>query len=248
MRLISSLGSSLSPELVFHILSYLDALALTQTRLVSAKWKELADSSSAWPLLCKKFWETKQNHPYERWVAVEEEEDSVEEVVRDQIEFLLLQSLMTGGGHSQETDASLILLKFIRLSSKKMAATPLSYWVRSQQIRLEHDLLSVSKTQEEKSRIRDEIVKNMQSSVQVNEPALDELQRKGVLLSWRESYIASVEDSSRTRITYEVCCSSLHFTSFHREFRSCDCRGIGLLFHTNLKRSVRFALSLVDAR
>ena len=201
---ISVGSSSFTNDLILQIFSHLDALSLTQARLVCEEWKSLSDSSSAWSLLCKAFWETKQNHPFERWVRVEEEEDSQDEIFRHQLEFLLLQALMEGQCHSQEIDAMLILLKFLRISSKKMRATPVSHWVRAQQIQLETELHSCSRTLEEMDLLKLRISANINRPATANEFQLKTLTEKGLLLSWRDSYIASIIDSSRSRITYEV--------------------------------------------
>ena len=204
IRMISEGSSSLTNDLILQVFSYLDALTLTKVRLVSDEWKILSDSSPVWSSLCQTLWETKQNHPYERWVRVEVESDSQDEIFRHQLEFLLLRLLMEGGCHSQEIDTMLVLLKFIRISSKKMQATPISHWVRAQQIQLETELLKASQTLEGTRRLKERISANIRQPARATEFQLSSLKEKGLLLSWRDSYIASFIDSSRTRITHEV--------------------------------------------
>lgn len=215
---------TVSEVILQHTFTYLDALDLTHLRVVCSYFKEQADESMIWSELCRALWGNKQNHPWEQWVRVSSESVDEEEMIRHQIETILLYLLLEGRAvMSQSLYDSLVCLKFIRIMSKKREAAPICHYVREEQIRLEHQLLNDLKDTERDS-IRQQIIGNIETPVNITSTIIQQLREENRLLTWRESYIASVVDSTRCCLSYAVsdiiCFTSKFFydSSYSRSF------------------------------
>ena len=184
------------------IFGYLDSLSLTSVRAVQKDWTELADDSLAWPGLCRDLWLDKQNVSLEQWVRCPSEV-SAEDTARYQIEYLLLSLQLSSADDSAEVERVLQLLKFLRLSTRRREAAPVIVVLREEQIRLENEYAGCRDEGRRRS-LLDRILTNMRSPVVVDEAVLERFRAAGRLLTWRESFIASIVDSSRCCITYEV--------------------------------------------
>ena len=191
-----------SPDLLQHVLGHLDALALTSARAVQRSWTEPADECAAWPGLCEELWRDKQNMPLEQWVRCPAEA-SEDDTARHQIEFLLLTLQLSSAETAVELERALVLLKFLRLSTKRRQAAPVSVFLREEQIHLENEYAECRDEARRRS-LLESIVTNMRTPVEVDESMLGRLRGEGRLLSWRESFVASMLDCSRSCITYEV--------------------------------------------
>ena len=190
-----------SPDLLLQVFGFLDAPSLTSARATQRLWTEPADGSPAWPLLCWELWREKQNVPREQWVRTFSEA-SPEDTARHQIEFLLL-ILQMSSASMPEVEHMLTVLKFLRVSTKRRQAAPVSVVLREEQIGLENELAGCE-DEVRRERLLETIVANMRSPVAVDEAVLDRFRSEGRLLSWRESFIASMFDSSRCCIHYKV--------------------------------------------
>ena len=194
---------SLSDELLRHALSFLDAATLTLLRLVSHRWRVFADESEAWRSLCAELWEDKQFHPLEQWVRVPQEPEDSDQATRNQIELVLLQMLYTGLDVSSSVSENLSNLLVTRLMTERRRAAPISRVLRERQIALEEELLRCQDVQR-RVRLTAEVSRNIRSPIIVSSDDLRAFHSEGLLLSWRESFIASVIDSSRCCLTYGV--------------------------------------------
>ena len=198
---------SLSDDLLRHALSFLDAITLTLIRLVSHRWCVFADESEAWRFLCAELWEDKQFHPLEQWVRVPAEPEDADQATRNQIEMILLQMLYKGLDVSASLSENLSNLLLTRLMTEKRKAAPISRVLRERQIALEEELLRCQDDQI-RERLTTAISKNIGSPIVVSSEDIRWFQSMGLLLTWRESFIASVIDSSRCCLTYGVSVES----------------------------------------
>ena len=195
----------ISDVILQYTFSYLKPYELTQIRVVCSYFKDLADDSTIWPELCKDLWSTKQNHPYEQWIRLDSPPIDELEMVRHQIETIFLYLLLEGRESLSEFPyESLVCLKFIRLMSKKREAAPISHYLREEQIALEEQLLQLSANDPGVESMRQRVINNIQSPVHITSLVMQKFRDEGMLLSWRESYIASVIDSTRCCLTYPV--------------------------------------------
>lgn len=84
---------------------------------------------------------------------------------------------------------------------------PASQYFLSKRIVIEQQLFlsypSLS-SEEISNRFRQQILQSLQSEIVISDSDMRSLDERGVLLSWRESYYASIVDSKRTWITHEV--------------------------------------------
>ena len=204
----------ISDVILQHTFSYLNADELTLIRVVCSYFKDLADDSIIWPELCRDLWSTKQNHPYEQWIRINSQPFDELEMIRHQIETIFLYLLLEGRASMSEFPyESLVCLKFIRLMSKKREAAPISHYLREEQILLENQLLELSAEDPNIETTRQRIILNIQTPVNITTSAMQTFRDEGTLLTWRESYIASVIDSTRCCLTYPVIplpCISIH--------------------------------------
>ena len=200
----------LAEELVLHIFSFLDALSLTMARGINKNSRRLADESPSWSLLCMQLWQGKQFHPWERWVCIQPENPDEGEIVRGKVELLAILLLYQGAHPEKELELIHHHARLIALFSRKRRAAPVSRILREQQIILENRLydedaepadLVVSSMN---SAVADQVVKNITSEFILTKEILEDFRRRGELLSWRESYIASIIDSTRCCPTYSV--------------------------------------------
>lgn len=195
--------SILSDELLRHAFSYLDAATLTLVRLVSSRWCKTSDESDAWRLLCAELWEDKQFHPLEQWVRLPPEPEDPDQTTRNQIELVLLQMLYTGVDVSPDVSENLANLLVARLMTEKRRTAPISRVLVERKIALEEELLRCEDEQR-RAWLTAEISRNIRSPISVSCEDLQEFRSQGLLLTWRESFIASVVDSSRCCLTYGV--------------------------------------------
>lgn len=203
----------LSPDSLRHVFSYGDATSLIAARGACRVWRGLADESPAWRWLCAELWHDKQNHPVEQWVRLPVPLPDPEDAVRDQVELLLLLQLFTGGTLRNSSALAMDMLNLTRIVDVDRKAAPISHVLREQQIELENQLRrlrpvsqapSSSQRDLEYSKLSKSIITNISSPLVVAVEDRERFQSEGRLLSWHESYLASMEDSRRTCITYEV--------------------------------------------
>lgn len=94
-----------------------------------------------------------------------------------------------------------------RVKSQRRLCMPAAQYFLSRNIILEQQLfLSYDSLSSEHFAdcLRQQVLGTLRSPVTVSESDLRQLEDKGMLLSWRESYYASLKDSKRTWITHEV--------------------------------------------
>lgn len=172
--------------------------------------RNLADDSPSWSLLCKQLWEGKQFHPWEPWVRMHPEEPEESDLIRDQVELLSLLLLFEGAHPVQELELINHQVRLISLFSKRRQAAPISRVIREEQIFLENGLYDLNAepahlvVPSAHALLADEIVANISHEVVITDELLCEFKQRGCLLSWRESYIASIIDSTRCCPTYSV--------------------------------------------
>lgn len=195
-------SASLPSEILQEIFGFMSAEVLTKSRQVCHAWQHLADSSDTWQGLCSELWRNKDNHPVEPWVRVDPEEDCAEDLIRDRIEYLVLMMNVYGIGQRNNNDTLLKVVAYINLCSPKKVAAPISHDIRYQQIFLEN-LYMAYESEVGREKLSETIVKNQKTPVVITDIDLDRYRSQGRLLSWRQSYIASVMDSTRCRLTYE---------------------------------------------
>ena len=187
-----------------RIFGFLDAVSLTRCREVNALWKICSDGAVVWENLCAELWKDKQNHPLELWVKLQTsvvEQVDEDESCRNALEYLHLQLLLTDYDHSNRT--ALSCLAFVRLSCTKRRAAPLRHVHREEQIRLEKELRDCTCLSTRQSLIH-RIEQNIKSSAGGIDENCELFKKSGRLLSWRESYIASIQDSTRCSISHSV--------------------------------------------
>lgn len=193
-------------DVLGYIFTYMDVKDLITSRLVCRAWMVSSDVNERWKDHCRALWGDKQNHPLERWARIPRDSLSVDDITRLQVEFLLLHQLQRGEETSVEDPRFTDLytcLNFIAFMSPHRAAAPVSHILRNQQIQLENDLQACA-DKSEQDRLTEQIITNINSPIEVEATVLKDLDDRGLLLSWRESYVASVVDSLRCRMTYEV--------------------------------------------
>ena len=94
-----------------------------------------------------------------------------------------------------------------RMKTQRRQSMPASQYLLSrniipeQQLCLSYDSLS---SEQFADSLREQILEALQTPLTISEADMKELEDKGVLLSWRDSYYASIRDSKRTWITHEV--------------------------------------------
>ena len=202
-----------SEDILGHIFSFLDVLSLTRARLVCRTWQSPADNSTEWNHHCEVLWSNKQNHPHQLWVKLPIEPASPKDLVRLQMEFLLLQQMkLAGDSFDPYLRDIAVTLGVLRMNSRQRAAAPVSHVIRGRQIQLENKL---RECMDEKGSddISAQVSANIATKVTVDDDLLKEFKDEGTLLTWRESYIASIVDSTRTCINYEVCKLSFYILS-----------------------------------
>ena len=193
---------SLPHEILRETFQFMSAETLTKSRQVCQTWRRLADSSDSWQNLCSKLWVDKDNHPLEQWVKVDAEDDSVEDTIRDRIEYLVLMMNVFEIGERRKNETVLNVIAYINLCGTKKHAAPISHHMRYQQIFLENLYLAYD-SETGRSKLAETIVSNQRTPIQVTDSDLERYRVQGRLLDWRQSYIASVIDSTRCRLTYE---------------------------------------------
>ena len=192
-------------RVVDRICGFLDASTLTRCRELNSQWKITSEGSEVWKNLCACIWRDKQNHPLEPWVkfnAPEPEEFDENETSRDALEFLHL--LLLFSDNHPDNPAMLTYLAFIRLSCTKRCAAPLRHVIREEQISLENELRACT-NESIRERLLHQILQNIPSPIGDIRSISEELRESGRLLSWRESYIASILDSTRCSVSHPVC-------------------------------------------
>lgn len=200
----------MSEDSVLHIFSFLDALSLTAARGINKNCRRLADNCPAWSLLCRQLWEGKQFHPWEPWVRIHPEEPEEGEIVRDKVQLLALLLLFEGAHPEQELELMYHEVRLIALFSRKRRAAPISRVLREEQIRLENSLYDEDAEPADlvvpsiHTALANQVVKNLSSELVLTDEIFEEFRRRGDLLSWRESFIASVIDSTRCCPTHSV--------------------------------------------
>jgi hypothetical protein len=185
------------------IFTYLDAVELTTCRQINHSWKFLSDESSHWEFLCQILWNDKQNIPIHPWVLVEEIYDDSEEIARNKMELVMLQMLYVGSMTSPSDDDILARLLFIRKQSARREAAPIVNVLREEQIQLENQLVETDDI-DERSVLVFTIIANMNTPLKVSNEDLNAFIADDRLLTWRESYIASLIDSTRCCLTFGV--------------------------------------------
>ena len=195
-------AASLPDEILQHIFKFMSAAVLTKSRQVCHIWRDISDNSESWKELCSGLWQDKDNHPLEPWVRVDPEDDCVDDVVRDRIEYLVLMMNVYGVGQRNNNNTLLKVVSYINFCSPKKVAAPISHHIRYQQIFLENLYMSYE-SDIGRERLAETIVRNQKTPVRITDVDLERYRAQGRLLSWRQSYIASVVDSTRCRLTYE---------------------------------------------
>ena len=209
-------------------------------RGINKNCRRLADECPSWYLLCSQLWEGKQFHPLEPWVRTLPEEPEDSEVIRDRVQLLALLLLFEGAHPEQELELMHHEVRLIALFSRKRRAAPISRILREEQIFLENGLYDEDAQPTDlivpscHAAAAEHVVKNLSSELVLTDEIFEEFRRRGDLLSWRESFIASVIDSTRCCPTYSVLC--LFDLSCKSNFlcRSCDTSGTGLRFSHSL--------------
>ena len=195
---------------LLHVFSFGDARCLSSARGVCRRWGRLADESSSWSRLCARLWSDKQNHPHEQWVRLPRPKVDADDLIRDELEVLLLLQMFSGGKLRTSSALAMDLLNFIRVMTSHRKAAPISHVLREQQIETENRLREISLTpasslrSSEFSQLVQTIVSNIRTPREVSAEDRARFEEEGRLLTWRQSYLASLEDSRRTCITYEV--------------------------------------------
>ena len=188
---------------------------------MSRAWRDTSDRSEAWRECCRSLWITKQNHPLDRWITLppdhHEENESYYTQYQselDNIEILLLYMLspdqlpspndVTTMKYSSYLDA----LSLARRINQPREAAPLSHYIRERQIQKEREYFTLSEEEGmevEMEKMRIDILNNLQQSMSSEwfQDRYRAYEGSDLVLSWRESFIASMVDSKRCRITYE---------------------------------------------
>ena len=192
------------PGVLERVLGLLDAVSLTQARGVSSLWRSCSDDSASWESLCADLWRGKQNHPLEPWARLSptgDEGQREDQRARDGIELIHLLLLFGDSGRGSPT--ALSYLAFLRLSSPDRVAAPLRHVIREEHISLENEL-RLCASESRKEVLLQQVLNNLGSSIGDLKEYKETFRRAGRLLSWRESYIASVTDSTRCSISHSV--------------------------------------------
>ena len=192
----------LSPDLLLGIFDFLDPVSFVTLRAVHRNWFAMTNDSPSWKNFCEHLWRGKQNHPAERWVRVSTPEPD-EDVDRNRIELIGLYTLLISDAIPPDLEACLHSLQFIRLSTRRREAAPISTVLREEQISLESQYASCE-SEAERISLSEQIIRNINSPQIVTPLDLQLYEEQGKLLTWRESYIASIIDSLRCSISYKV--------------------------------------------
>lgn len=197
--------------------TFLEVQDLMNLSRVSTEWAAAANSCEQWKLHCENLWHNKVNHPFVPWVRVDHdpiEDETEKDHIRAQITFLctlLLEgdsrNLFQDTPRSMAIDESVKLLKTLEarhLCLLPQKAAPITSAIRYEQIELENVLYAMDPTADPASyeTLKDVIVTNMATPVVVDDKALQSFRSEGRLLTWRQSYLASIADSFRCRLGY----------------------------------------------
>ena len=193
----------LSQDILLGIFEFLDPVSYITLRAVHRSWFAMKNDSPSWKTFCEDLWRNKQNHPVERWVRVSPTPDSEEDIARNRIETLSLYLLLLSDPLPYDLERCVNSLQFIRLAARSREAAPISTLLREEQISLESQL-TFCESDAERLSLSEQILKNINTPQIVTSLHLQFFEEQGKLLSWRESYIASIIDSFRCSITYNV--------------------------------------------
>lgn len=249
-----------------HISPFLSARELGgSVSCVSKNCRTIADNSIGWSYRCKELWQSKQNHPYEKWVRLKHEEPSegatefstdwiVSDFVPMDKDFYNsctdydMYQLESGQNDivkelnqmdkkvqkdSEKVDTSLLPILIDRLRSvrnlmnrrfslqkqeelrsieeaktkglQRRRSAPASRAMISERIKREIIILDELRLIDADGYafIPDEKCMGLYSQDLDVKAYMIEAEREGRLLSWKDSYIESIIDSYRRRITYE---------------------------------------------
>lgn len=227
-------------DVISHIMHYLDLDSLLITQYVSKEWKNESDCSPNWRYYCEKLWMNKQNHPLERWVRITPPVRAFD-LTLDQVELLALLLLhskqepptvsVLDADHERLQDLTKCVL-IVRTMSQKREAAPISHYIRERQIFNEYDTYAHRgelyahdcASLEIRTKLPFTVSAPLHRFVIRNKG--QEL-REWDLLSWKHSFIASIIDSRRCCITYEVSRCRYPCTLFYNCYRSYVSKEIG---------------------